>query len=263
LIATPTMIWQQLHDWPQLRMTPVVAGEAQALYGGRTGIAVELLVFAGLAGVVLGIYGLVRLLLADELRTYRYLGVTFLALYAVFVATAGRPYYLVGLYAPLAACGALGLQRRREAGGAPRRWVVWPAWLAATFVAVGALVVSVSITRSDVGENIARRTAEAYRALPAAQRDRTVIIGESYIVAAFSTAAHRSTTCRPRTAPVAATATFPHRQPTMTWCSTSGASRIACARTSTTPAASATWARTCTPSSSPARPCRGKPCGPG
>ena len=46
-------------------------------------------------------------------------------------------------------------------------------------------MVSVSITRSDVGENIARRTAEAYRALPAAQRDRTVIIGESYIVAAF------------------------------------------------------------------------------
>jgi hypothetical protein len=30
-------------------MTPVVAGEAQAWYGGRTGIAVELLVFAGLA----------------------------------------------------------------------------------------------------------------------------------------------------------------------------------------------------------------------
>lgn len=57
--------------------------------------------------------------------------------------------------------------------------------MAAISVAVGALVVSVSITRSDVGENIARRTAEAYRALPAAQRDRTVIIGESYIVAAF------------------------------------------------------------------------------
>jgi hypothetical protein len=56
---------------------------------------------------------------------------------------------------------------------------------AAMAVAVGALVVSVSITRSDVGENIARRTADVYHALPAAQRDRTVIVGESYIVAAF------------------------------------------------------------------------------
>jgi hypothetical protein len=46
-------------------------------------------------------------------------------------------------------------------------------------------VVSVSITRSDVGENIARRTADVYDALPASQRDRTVIVGESYIVAAF------------------------------------------------------------------------------
>jgi hypothetical protein len=66
-----------------------------------------------------------------------------------------------------------------------RRWLVWPAWLAATAVAVGALVVSVSITRSDVGENIARRIADVFHALPAAQRDRTAIVGESYIVAAF------------------------------------------------------------------------------
>jgi hypothetical protein len=110
-------------------------------------------VFAGLAGLVLGAYGLVRLLLADELRAYRYLGVTFVALCVVFVATAGRPYYLAGLYAPLAAAGALGLQRRREAGARQRRWLVWPAWLAAVAVAVGILVVSVSITRSDVGES--------------------------------------------------------------------------------------------------------------
>src|SRR6185295_1380232 len=110
-IATPTLLWQQLHGWPQLRMTPVVAGEAEALYGGRAGIAVELLVFAGLAGLLLGLYGLLRLLLADDMLAYRYLGVTFLALYVVFVATAGRPYYLAGFYAPLAAAGALGLQR--------------------------------------------------------------------------------------------------------------------------------------------------------
>jgi hypothetical protein len=135
--------------------------------------------------LVLGSYGLVRLLRADEIRPYRYLGVTFVALYVVFVATAGRPYYLAGLYAPLAAAGALGLQRRREAGRTPRRWLLWPAWLAAAAAAVGILVVSVSITRSDVGENIARRTADVYDALPASQRDRTVIVGESYIVAAF------------------------------------------------------------------------------
>jgi hypothetical protein len=47
------------------------------------------------------------------------------------------------------------------------------------------LVLSVTIVRSDVGEQIAQRTADAYRALPQAQRDRTAVFGESYIVAAY------------------------------------------------------------------------------
>ena len=49
--------------------------------------------------------------------------------------------------------------------------------------AVGMLMLSVTIVRSDVGEQIAQRTADAYRGLPQAQRDRTVVFGESYIVA--------------------------------------------------------------------------------
>jgi Dolichyl-phosphate-mannose-protein mannosyltransferase len=47
VLAAPALGWQQLHGWPQLRMAPVVAGEAEALYGGRPGIAVQLVVFAG------------------------------------------------------------------------------------------------------------------------------------------------------------------------------------------------------------------------
>ncbi len=69
-------------------------------------------------------YGLWQLFRADGLREYRFIAVTFVAQYALFVVTAGRPYYLAGLYAPLAAAGALGLQRRREAG-THRRWLAW------------------------------------------------------------------------------------------------------------------------------------------
>ena len=47
------------------------------------------------------------------LRDYRFIGVAFVALYVVFVATAGRPYYLAGLY-------ALGGGRRARAAAAPR-----------------------------------------------------------------------------------------------------------------------------------------------
>jgi hypothetical protein len=163
----------------------VVAGEAVALYGGRPGIVVQMIVFAGVAGVALVLYGLWRLLRDDELRDYRFIGVAFVALYVVFVATAGRPYYLAGLYAPLAAAGALGLQRRREAGPSRRRWLIWPGYVLSGALAVGILILSVTIVRSDVGERIAQRTADAYRGLPQAQRDRTVLFGESYIVAAY------------------------------------------------------------------------------
>jgi hypothetical protein len=185
LLAAPTLVWQHMHGWPQLRMAPVVAGEAEALYGGRPGIAVQMIVFAGVMGAALVLYGLWRLLRDDELRDYRFIGVAFLVLYVVFVATAGRPYYLAGLYAPLAAAGALGLQRRRETGPSRWRWLMWPGYVLSAALAVGMLILSVSIARSDVGERIAQRTADAYRALPQAQRDRTVVFGESYIVAAY------------------------------------------------------------------------------
>jgi 4-amino-4-deoxy-L-arabinose transferase-like glycosyltransferase len=184
-LAAPTLVWQYAHCWPQLQMAPVVAGEAEALYGGRSGIAVQLILFAGIAGVALVLAGLWRLFRDDELRDYRFLGVTFFALYALFVATQGRPYYLAGLYAPLAAAGALGLQRRREAGRTRRRWLAWPAYVLSAALAVGVLILSASLVRSDVGEQIARRTADAYHALPVDQRERTVVIGESYIIAAY------------------------------------------------------------------------------
>jgi len=184
VIASPTLIWQQVHGWPQLQMASVVGGEAEALYGGRGGIAVQLIVFAGVLGVALGGYGLWRLLRDDDMREYRFLAVAFAVLYVMVVATAGRPYYLVGLYAPLAAAGALGFARRRE-HGPTRRWPGWLAVAASTALASGALVLSVTITRSDVGEQIAHRTADAFHALPVDQQQRTAIVGESYIVAAY------------------------------------------------------------------------------
>lgn len=166
-------------------MGAVVAAEAEALFGGRPGVAVGLIAMAGVAGTVLSLYGLERLLRAEELRPYRFLAVTFLVLYVFFVAVAGRPYYLGGLYGPLAAAGALGLQRRREAGRHRWRWVAWPAYTLSAAAAAGMLVVSVTYAQSGVGAGIAQRTAAAYHALPPAQQERTVIMGQSYITAAY------------------------------------------------------------------------------
>jgi Dolichyl-phosphate-mannose-protein mannosyltransferase len=185
LIAAPTLVWQHANGWPQLQMAPVVAGEADALYGGRPGIAVQLILFAGVAGVGLALYGLWRLFRDGGLREYRFIGGAFVVLYVLFVVTQGRPYYLVGLYAPLAAIGALALQRRREAGRTRRGWLVWPGHGLSVALAAGALIVSVSAVGSGVVDQMARRIADAYHAVPSPQRDRTALIGGSYIVAAY------------------------------------------------------------------------------
>lgn len=145
----------------------------------------QLIVFAGVLGVGLGAYGLWLLFRVPALRDYRFVGVTSVVLYVVFLATAGRPYYIVGMYAPLAAVGTLGLQWRREAGSRRARWLVWPACVASVALALGALVISTTAVHSDVPEKIAQRAGDVYRSLPADRREHTALLGDAYLVAAY------------------------------------------------------------------------------
>ncbi|WP_082945012.1 glycosyltransferase family 39 protein [Mycobacterium sp. 852013-50091_SCH5140682] len=184
-VAAPTLWWQQSHGWPQWQMTRVVAGEAEALYGGRPGVAVQLVIYAGVLGVFLGLYGAWQLLRAPHWREYRFIAFTAAALYVVFIATLGRPYYLAGLYGVLAAAGAVSLQLRRAAKPGGRRWPARVGALTSIAAAVLILVFSVGATRSDIGEKIARTTAQAYQSLPGPEREHTALLGESYIVAAY------------------------------------------------------------------------------
>lgn len=184
LIALPTLLWQARSGWPQLQMGPIAASES-LLYGGRPGIVVSLVIMAGVAGTVLLCYGLWRLLRIPQLRDYRFLAVTFLVLFVFFVVTQGRPYYLNGLYGPVIAAGAVGLQRRREAGHRRARWVVWPAYALSTAAAGAMLALGMSMSSAATGDQIARHTATAYRAIADQDRPRTVIMGQSYIHAAF------------------------------------------------------------------------------
>ncbi|WP_345603159.1 glycosyltransferase family 39 protein [Pseudonocardia adelaidensis] len=188
LIALPTLVWQALHGWPQLKMTAVVAAEADALYAGRPGVAVTLIVMAGVAGTALLLYGLWVLVRSGEMRPYRFFAVTFVALYAVFALTPGRPYYLCGLYGIIAAAAALGLQRRREAGRRRFSWVAWPAYAVSAAAAGGLLLftaTTITAASDDIGEAIAQRASAAYHDLPPGVREHTALMGGSYIVAAY------------------------------------------------------------------------------
>ncbi|GAA1981152.1 ArnT family glycosyltransferase [Amycolatopsis minnesotensis] len=184
LLAAPTLLWQLNHGWPQLKMGAVVGAEAQFLAGGRPGVTIALLVFAGIAGTYLVCYGLWRLLREPD---HRFLAVTFLALFVFFVITLGRQYYLQGFYPVLIAAGAVGLQRRREDGGRRWRWAVWPAAALSVATAVGMLIVSWTIINpagGSVGQRLATGAGQVYQGLSPQQRERTAVFGESYVVAA-------------------------------------------------------------------------------
>lgn len=196
LIASPTLIWQAVNGWPQLAMSAVVAQESPMLSGGRDGTAVQLVLYAGVLGTALVLGGLWLLLREPWLRPYRMFAVTAILLWAFFVATAGRPYYLIGMYGLPIAAAVVGLQRRRQAKPPRWGWAAWPVYAlsvatAGMLVFAGAAInqtFSTALTKIDSGkvsERIARDVSGAYLTLPAEQRTRTAVIGDSYIAGAM------------------------------------------------------------------------------
>jgi 4-amino-4-deoxy-L-arabinose transferase-like glycosyltransferase len=181
LAGAPTLLWQAAHGWPQLGMTAVVAREVELIYGGRPALAWELVGFGGLLGAGLALAGLWWLLRDPVWREYRFLGVGFVVLYAAFLATEARPYYLLGHVGVVAAIGAVGFSRRRGAGAR-----VWPAWAAGVASALAALVVlglsPLAAAASPEREEVAAVAAEL-RTVP--DPARTAVVGQTYPTAAY------------------------------------------------------------------------------
>lgn len=184
--ASPTLIWQTLHGWPQLRMASVVTREAEVLFGGRTGSTIMMVAFAGVLGAVLVLVGTYRLLTSPVLRPYRMFAVAGLALFVFFAITAARPYYLVGLHGVLIAAAVV----PRSGASEPSRWrwAVWPTCalsLAATAPLLQPAALHSEELPTPVSEQVALGASRAYTALPPAQRERTAVLAESYILAAM------------------------------------------------------------------------------
>ncbi|MEV6067152.1 glycosyltransferase family 39 protein [Nocardia sp. NPDC052001] len=194
MTMVPSLIWQARHGWPQLGMGAQVASE-QADIGGRAMFVPMALASAGVLGAVLLLGGIVALLRMPELRPYRFLGLVPVLLTIAFVITGGRAYYVVGCYAAVMAAGAVFATRHGIAGW--RRWVGGA--LAVVSVAVLALTLplqpeskvkpaaseqdawmSLSVYGRFGWEDLAQATEAAYQALPAPERERAVIITDSY-----------------------------------------------------------------------------------
>lgn len=190
LMTLPSLFWQAKHGWPQLALAKVIANDE--LLGGRRAQLAFLpmaLVSAGiLLGAVLVCYGLWRLLRSPQLRPYRVLGWTSLALVVLFLTTGGRYYYVAGLYPVCWAAGAVELQRLDPARW--WRWVLsWPVYVLSAVIAITTLPV-LPISWPTLAKPYSQLllgwpeetdvVAGAYRALPPASRYHTVVVTEWY-----------------------------------------------------------------------------------
>lgn len=193
LVMVPTLIWQAGHDWPQLRLGAVVAAE-QATIGGRYTWLPLALIAAGLFGGVLLVVGIWALFRSATLRPYRFLAPLPLLLAVAFIATNGRPYYAAGCYAAIMAAGAV---RWTEYTGRWRTYATVPLVAISVAIAVFTMpwqsessidpVDSQAEAGIEIGlygkfgwPELREATADAYQALPPAERANAVIVTDSY-----------------------------------------------------------------------------------
>lgn len=110
--AVPALIWQAQHGWPQVALGSAVAGEQQSFGGGRLTFLPILLIYAGVLGAALAVFGTVQLFRSPALRDYRLFGAACLLVVILFVAAGGRPYYPAGMLGVIFAAGAVELGSR-------------------------------------------------------------------------------------------------------------------------------------------------------
>jgi 4-amino-4-deoxy-L-arabinose transferase-like glycosyltransferase len=105
-LATPYVVWQARHGWPQLTVARHIAAGGSGTSESRWLLLPFQLVMLGPILAPVWIAGLVRLLRSPALRPVRALGVAWVVLAAVFLVLGGKPYYLAGMLPVLVAAGA-------------------------------------------------------------------------------------------------------------------------------------------------------------
>ena len=111
VIWAPNLLWHAQHDWPVVDMSRSLREEGIA--DGNTFLFLPLqLVLFNPVGAVAWIAGLAWLLRDTAARVFRPVAIAYLVLAIGFVVSAGKPYYLAGLYPALLAAGAVWMERR-------------------------------------------------------------------------------------------------------------------------------------------------------
>jgi 4-amino-4-deoxy-L-arabinose transferase-like glycosyltransferase len=192
---TPYLIWQAVHGWPELAISRSIANGGSGTSVSRWALLPEQLVLVSPYLAPVWVVGLVRLLRDPAMRWCRAVGVAYLVLAVVFVATGGKTYYLGAMLPVLLAAGAQPAVdwARRGRASARRGLLIAAVLLSLTAIPVTLPVLPVGLLRHtpivsfnyDAGETIGwpsyvREIADVYASLPASERPFTVVLASNY-----------------------------------------------------------------------------------
>jgi 4-amino-4-deoxy-L-arabinose transferase-like glycosyltransferase len=188
--AAPYLVWQALNGWPELDMIGSISGgDAQ---GGRLGFIPFQLLLVSPVLVPVWVAGLVRLLRPGPGRPFRFLGIAYLVLAAVYLLAGGKAYYLAGMYPPLLAAGAIATDGWLRDVRARARLLTAALALSLVVGAVVGLAVlparalgPVLAVNPDAGEQVAwpryvDQIAAVWNRLPSSQRSTGLVLTANY-----------------------------------------------------------------------------------
>lgn len=136
IVMLPNVLWHAANGWPVFDMLASLRDESETV--DAVAFVPAQLGMTGLTAVI-WLPGLWWLLRRREAERWRPLGIAYLVLAAFFVLTAGKPYYLIGMYPVLFAAGGVWWQGRH------RRWIP----VAAVVVGASGLVVALPLLPPD------------------------------------------------------------------------------------------------------------------
>ncbi|HEX3874899.1 MAG TPA: glycosyltransferase family 39 protein [Solirubrobacteraceae bacterium] len=104
---SPWLLWQNAHDWPQLKVSSSIAHGGSGSSQPRWALLPFQILLVSPVLAPVWIAGLLALARTDRLRQFRCFAVAWVVLVAIFLITGGKPYYLGGMFPVLLAAGAI------------------------------------------------------------------------------------------------------------------------------------------------------------
>jgi hypothetical protein len=190
-IWLPNLVWQAANDWPQAELAADIRQD-EGSESRATMLPLQILLLGPLLAPVVGI-GLWGLLRDSALRPWRSLGYTYIALVALLLLVAGKPYYAAPFLLVLLAAGSIPLERWLTSH-LRRATVIVAVALSAVLAVLVALPVIpadrldgtlVADVNEDAIETIGwpelvQAVADVYTALPEEERSSAVVLTGNY-----------------------------------------------------------------------------------